>query len=132
MNKDILKGKWLEIMGRVKETWGKVTDNNFYEIEGKGEKLFGLLRKRYGYIRDKADLEYKDSIEWAEVVSRIREIRTEKTDIMAIAFIARYGRPLLNKSQENQIAGKDEKHGYYIDRYSYTRLSQHNTYLASR
>ena len=50
MNEDILKGKWLEIKGRVKEKWGKLTDNDLGEIEGKGEKLLGLLRKKYGYI----------------------------------------------------------------------------------
>ena len=37
MNKDILKGKEWEIMGRVKETWGKLTDNDLHEFEGKRE-----------------------------------------------------------------------------------------------
>jgi uncharacterized protein YjbJ (UPF0337 family) len=65
MNKDILKGKWLEIKERVKEKWGKLTDNDLGEIEGKSEKLLELLQKIYGYIRDKAELEYKDSVELA-------------------------------------------------------------------
>jgi uncharacterized protein YjbJ (UPF0337 family) len=55
MNEDILKGKWLEIRGRVKEKWGKLTDDDLSEIEGKGEKLLGLLQKRFGYIREKAN-----------------------------------------------------------------------------
>ena len=133
MNEDILKGKWLEIKGRVKEKWGKLTDNDLGEIEGKGEKLLGLLRKKYGYIREKAEPEYKDTVELAEIVSSISEIRiaTTKKDIMAIAFIARYGQPLLAKNQESQIAGKAEKHGYDTYRYSYTRLSRHTTHLAS-
>ena len=130
MNEDILKGKWLEIKGRLKEKWGKVTDNGLGEIEGKGEKLLGLLRKKYGYIRDKAEPEYKDSVELAEIVSRIREIRTNKKDVMAIAFIARYGRPLLAKNQERQIVRKAEKHGYDTDRYFDTRLSRRNTHMA--
>jgi uncharacterized protein YjbJ (UPF0337 family) len=50
MNEDILKGKWLEIKGRVKEKWGKLNNNDFVEIEGRGEKLLGLLQKRYGDI----------------------------------------------------------------------------------
>ena len=130
MNEDILKGKWLEIKGRVKEKWGKLTDNNLGEIEGKGEKLLGLLRKKYGYIRDKAEPEYKDSVELAEIVSSIREIMTKKKDIMAIAFIARYGQPLLAKNQE--IARKEEKHRYDTDRYFDTRLSRRNTHLAQQ
>ena len=78
MNEDILKGKWLEIKGRVKEKWGRLTDNDLFEIEGKGEKLLGFLRKKYGYIRDKAELEYKDGVELAEIVSSIREIMTRE------------------------------------------------------
>jgi len=132
MNEDILKGKWQEIKGRVKEKWGKLTDNDLGEIEGKGEKLLGLLQKKYGYIRDKAELEYKDSVELAEIVSSIREIMTTKKDIMAIAFIARYGQPLLAKKQEIQIKGKEEKHGYDTDRYFDTRPRRRTAHLASQ
>ena len=99
MNEDILKGKWQEFKGRVKENWGKLTDNDLVEIEGKGVRLLGLLQKKYGYIRDKAELEYKDSVELAEIVSRIRKIMTRENDVMTIAFIARYGQPLLAKNQ---------------------------------
>jgi uncharacterized protein YjbJ (UPF0337 family) len=132
MNKDILKGKWQEIRGRVKEKWGKLTDNDLGEIEGKGEKLLGLLRKKYGYIRDKAELEYKDSVELAEIVSSIREIMTQKKDLIAFAFIARYGRPLLAKKQEIQITEKKEKHGYDTDRDFDPRLRRRTAHLASQ
>jgi uncharacterized protein YjbJ (UPF0337 family) len=132
MNEDVLKGKWREIKGRVNEKWGKLTDNDLGEIEGKGEKLLGLLQKKYGYIRDKAELEYKDSVELAEIVSSIREIMTTKKDIMAIAFIARYGQPLLAKKQEIQIKGKEEKHGYDTDRYFDTRPRRRTAHLASQ
>ena len=132
MNKDILKGKKREITGRVKETWGKLTDNDLVEIEGKIEKLKGLLQKKYGCIKDKTEMEYKDSVELAEIVSRIGEIMKKKNDIMAIAFIARYGQPLLGKKQESQIAGKEEKYRDYTDRYSYSRLSRRTAHLASQ
>ena len=132
MNKDILKGKWLEIKGRVKEKWGKLTYNDLGEIEGRSEKLLGLLRKQYGCIRDKAELEYKDSVQLAEIVSSIREIRTKKTDMMAIAYIACYGRPLLAKNRESQRIAKEEKHAYDTDRYFDSRLSQRNTHLISQ
>jgi uncharacterized protein YjbJ (UPF0337 family) len=132
MNEDILKGKWLEIKGRAKEKLAKLTDNDLGEIEGKGEKLLGLLQKKYGYIKDKAELEYKDSVELAVIVSSIREIMTTKKDIMAIAFIARYGRPLLAKKQESQTAGKEQKHRDDTDRYSYSRLSRRTAHLASQ
>jgi uncharacterized protein YjbJ (UPF0337 family) len=132
MNEDILKGKWLEIRGKIKEKWGELTDNDLSEIEGKGEKLLGLLQKRYGYIREKAEPEYQDSVELAAIVSSISGIMVKMKDIRTIAFIVRYGRPLLAKNQESQIAGKEVRYGDDTDRYSYSRLSRGTTHLAAQ
>jgi uncharacterized protein YjbJ (UPF0337 family) len=54
MNADILKGKWKEMKGGIKEKWGKLTDDDFTRIEGMEEQLLGLLQKRYGYSKEKA------------------------------------------------------------------------------
>ena len=132
MNEDILIGKWQEIRGKVKETWGKLTDNNLLEIDGKGEKLLGLLRKKYGYIKDKTELEYKDSIELTEIVSGIREIMIKNKDFMPFAYIARYWQPLLAKKQESQITGTEQKHSYDTDRYFDSRFRRYTTRMASR
>jgi uncharacterized protein YjbJ (UPF0337 family) len=132
MNEDILKGKWQEIKGSAKEKWCKLTDNYIGQIEGKGERLLGLLQKKYGFIMDKAELEYKDSVELAEIVSSIREIMTKRINIMAVAFIARYGRPLITKKQESQITAKEEKHGYDTDRYFDSRPRRRTAHLASQ
>ena len=59
MNKDVLQGKWTEMKGKVKEQWGKLTDDDLDRIDGKSEQLLGLLQQRYGYARDKAEEEYK-------------------------------------------------------------------------
>lgn len=117
MNKDILKGKMQEIRGSVKERWGKLTENDLSENEGKSEKLLGILRKKYGYIRGKSELEYKDSVELVKIVSSIREIRVKNKEIMTIAFIARYGQPLLVNKQENQITENMKKYEYDNDGY---------------
>jgi len=130
MNEDILKGKLLEIKGMVKEKWGKLTDNDLSEIEGKNERLFGLLQKKYGCIRDKTELEYKDSVELAEIVSNIRKLMRTKNDIMAILFIAHYGQPFFAKKPEVQITYKRTKNGNDTDRYFDTRLSRRNTHMA--
>jgi uncharacterized protein YjbJ (UPF0337 family) len=62
MNEDVLKGKWKEIKGGVKEKWGKLTDDDLTQVEGNKEKLLGLLQQKYGYAKDKAEQEYKDFI----------------------------------------------------------------------
>jgi uncharacterized protein YjbJ (UPF0337 family) len=62
LNEDVLKGKWKEIKGGVKEKWGKLTDDDLTRVEGSKEKLLGLLQQKYGYAKDKAEQEYKDFI----------------------------------------------------------------------
>ena len=130
MNEDILRGKWLELRGRVKENWGKIINNNIVEIEGKGEKLLGLLQKRYGYIRGKDEPEYKDTLELAEIVTSIRKIMKTKENVRAILFIARYGKPLLAKKSAVQMATQRTKDGDGTERYCDTRLSRRNTHVA--
>ena len=62
MDEDILKLKWEKIKGRVKEKWGKLTDNDLTQVEGNKEKLLELLQQRYGYAKDQAEKEYSDFI----------------------------------------------------------------------
>jgi uncharacterized protein YjbJ (UPF0337 family) len=62
MNEDILKGKWKEIKGEVKQKWGKLTDDDLARVQGKEEELVGLLQKKYGYAKEKAAEEYKGFI----------------------------------------------------------------------
>jgi uncharacterized protein YjbJ (UPF0337 family) len=58
MNRDIIAGKWQQLMGKVKEQWGKLTDDDLKAVEGKFDKLTGLIREKYGYTKEKAEAEY--------------------------------------------------------------------------
>lgn len=69
MNKDILSGKWKQVRGSVRETWGKLTDDELDQIAGKRDKLLGVIQEKYGYTKVEAerqldeflqDLETKD------------------------------------------------------------------------
>ena len=55
VNKDQLHGKWKEIKGKVKQNWGKLTDDDLTQINGKREELLGKLQSRYGYAKQKAE-----------------------------------------------------------------------------
>jgi uncharacterized protein YjbJ (UPF0337 family) len=57
MNRDIAAGKWQQLKGKVKEQWGKLTDDDLTKAEGKYDKLNGLIRERYGYTRERAEEE---------------------------------------------------------------------------
>ena len=63
MNKDIIKGKWHEIKGSVKQQWGKLTDDDITKIEGSYEELTGALQKSYGYKKEQAEKEIKDFLD---------------------------------------------------------------------
>jgi uncharacterized protein YjbJ (UPF0337 family) len=63
MNDDILNGRWKEIKGEFKQTWGELTDDDLVEVEGKEEQLLGLLQQKYGYAKEKAEEEYKGFID---------------------------------------------------------------------
>jgi uncharacterized protein YjbJ (UPF0337 family) len=55
MNWDQIQGNWLQWTGRIKEKWGKLTDDDLTRIAGKRDQLAGLLQERYGYAKDQAD-----------------------------------------------------------------------------
>ena len=52
-----IEGQWKELKGQVKEKWGKLTNDDLDVIAGKKDQLAGLLQKRYGYAKDKAEEE---------------------------------------------------------------------------
>jgi uncharacterized protein YjbJ (UPF0337 family) len=54
MNEDTLKGQWTQLKGRVREQWGKLTDDDLDQIQGRSEQLIGRLQERYGWARDEA------------------------------------------------------------------------------
>jgi uncharacterized protein YjbJ (UPF0337 family) len=56
-NKDQLQGKWNELKGKVKTTWGKLTDDDITQINGRRQELLGKLQSRYGYAKEKAEEE---------------------------------------------------------------------------
>ncbi|CEG58412.1 CsbD family protein [Legionella fallonii] len=60
MNTDIFQGKWEEIKGRMKKTWGKLTDDDLKVIEGTHQEIYGILQKHYGYSKDEAEKAIKD------------------------------------------------------------------------
>ena len=54
MNADVLKGKWMQLKGTVKEKWGDLTDDDLDRVSGNVDRLIGLVQERYGYQKDEA------------------------------------------------------------------------------
>lgn len=55
MNKDILKGHWNELKGKIKQQWGELTDDEITKIQGNIDELNGLIQKKYGYKKEEAE-----------------------------------------------------------------------------
>jgi uncharacterized protein YjbJ (UPF0337 family) len=46
MNSDQLKGNWKQFVGKAKEKWGRLTDNDWKVVEGKRDQLVGRIQER--------------------------------------------------------------------------------------
>jgi uncharacterized protein YjbJ (UPF0337 family) len=60
MNNDRAAGAWKQLKGKVKEQWGKLTDDEISQLEGHSEQLAGKLQERYGLAREEAERQAKD------------------------------------------------------------------------
>ena len=56
-----LKGNWNVIKGKLKQTYGDLTDDDLTYVEGQEDELMGRLQRRLGKSRD-------------EIVKEIREM----------------------------------------------------------
>lgn len=60
MNKNIFEGQWDEIAGKMKQAWGKLTDDDLQQIKGAQQEIYGKLQKHYGYSQDQAEKAVKE------------------------------------------------------------------------
>ena len=52
MNQDRIQGRWRQIIGKVKEQWGRLTDDDLDVIAGRREQLLGRIQQRHGLAKD--------------------------------------------------------------------------------
>jgi len=50
-----IKGSWNQTKGTIKEQWGKLTDDDLMEIQGRREQLVGKIQTRYGISQQEAE-----------------------------------------------------------------------------
>ena len=60
MNWDQIAGNWKQFKGQVRERWGKLTDDELDQVEGRREVLLGKIQEKYGITREEAEKELKD------------------------------------------------------------------------
>jgi uncharacterized protein YjbJ (UPF0337 family) len=56
-----VEGNWKQMKGKVKEQWGKLTDDDLDVINGRRDQLEGKIQERYGLAKDQVK---KDVDSW--------------------------------------------------------------------
>lgn len=70
LNKDIMVGKWEQMKSRVKQRWGRLTDEQLDRISGYHAELAGLIRERYGYTHEKARKDVDEFIQRLDLLDQ--------------------------------------------------------------
>jgi uncharacterized protein YjbJ (UPF0337 family) len=52
MNKLQIKGSWNEVKGKLKQSYGNLTDDDLVFAEGKDDELLGRLQRKLGKSKD--------------------------------------------------------------------------------
>ena len=60
MNWDRVEGNWKQFAGKVKEKWGKLTDDDLQVINGQQDQLVGRIQERYSVAKDEAQKQVKN------------------------------------------------------------------------
>lgn len=63
MNEDTLKGQWMQLKGKVREQWGKLTNDDVDQIHGQGEQLVGRVQERYGLAKEDAQRQVNEFLD---------------------------------------------------------------------
>lgn len=60
MSRDILRGQWPQLQGRLRQRWGRFTDDDLAHIEGDRDVLMCTIQRHYGHSRQQAQNDLDD------------------------------------------------------------------------
>lgn len=63
MNWDQVEGSWRSVKGEIRQKWGKLTDDELEQSEGRRERLVGRIQARYGEAREKVERQLDELID---------------------------------------------------------------------
>jgi len=70
MNWQQIEGQWDTFKAKVRQKWGKLTDDDLEQIRGKKSELVARLKTRYGDMKDNAEQQVD---EWMKNIDRQRD-----------------------------------------------------------
>jgi uncharacterized protein YjbJ (UPF0337 family) len=63
MNWDQIAGRWKQCKGRVREGWGRFTNDDNSQVEGRREQIDGFLQESFGTIKELAKKQIHEFLE---------------------------------------------------------------------
>ena len=60
MTNDRIQGNWKQLKGKIKEQWGRLTDDDLDVIAGKRDQLLGRIQERHGIAKHEAEEQVRD------------------------------------------------------------------------
>ena len=63
LNQDIIQGKWNQVKGKIRKTWGSLTDNEIEQAKGNVEKFVGTIQSKYGGETDSIRKQINDFVQ---------------------------------------------------------------------
>ena len=60
MSWDRISGNWTQWKGRVRERWGKLTDDQLNVVAGRRDQLSGRIQEAYGLDKDEAERQLRN------------------------------------------------------------------------
>ena len=58
MNKEQIEGNWEQFKGKLRETWGKLSDDDLALAQGRAEQFFGKVKEKHGIAIEEAERLY--------------------------------------------------------------------------
>ena len=57
MNWDQVKGNWTQFKGKVRETYGDLTDDELEQTKGEWDQVVGKIQEKYGKSKEEVERE---------------------------------------------------------------------------
>ena len=105
-----VEGNWRQLKGSAKAQWGKLTDADLMQIEGRREQLEGKIQERYGYTKERVRKELDDW--YRSIASDLRESAGElssqidaiRADLQSLtSTVARLASKQIDRAQDTAV-----------------------------
>ncbi|QYK54638.1 MAG: CsbD family protein [Fimbriimonadaceae bacterium] len=62
-----IEGHWTTLKGKAKTRWGRMTDDDFDQIQGRRDQLVGFLQSRYAMTLEQAETEVNHFVDECQI-----------------------------------------------------------------